>query len=118
MVYLLAIFSDESWVHHTAEEMARVMKGHKELEDEMRARGAFRGGAGLSPSDAAVTVRFGSGKPPLLTDGPFAETKELLGGFYLVEAETREEAIDYARRIPGVASRAIEVRPVMIYSAP
>src|SRR4029453_14884591 len=91
MVYLLAIFSDESWVHHTAEEMARVMKGHKELEDEMRARNAFRGGAGLSPSNAAVTVRFRGGKP-LVTDGPFAETKELLGGFYLVEPATRDEA--------------------------
>jgi hypothetical protein len=117
MVYLLAIFSDESWVHQTPDQMARVMKGHQELENEMRARDAFRGGAGLSPSDAAVTVRFRGGTP-MVTDGPFAETKELLGGFYLVEAETREEAIAYAQRIPGVENRAIEVRPVMIYSAP
>jgi hypothetical protein len=117
MVYLLAIFSDESWVHQTAEETARVMKGHRDLEDEMRARNAFRGGAGLSPSEAAVTVRFRGGTP-VVTDGPFVETKELLGGFYLVEAETREEAVAYAQRIPGIASRAIEVRPVMIYAAP
>ena len=54
----------------------------------------------------------------MVTDGPFVETKELLGGFYLVEAETREEAVAYAQRIPGIASRAIEVRPVMIYAAP
>jgi len=117
MVYLLAIFSDESWVHQAPEEMARVMEGHRELEEAMRARGAYRGGAGLAPSDAAVTVRFHGGTS-MVTDGPFAETKELLGGFYLVEAETRDEAVAYAQRIPGVAGRAIEVRPVMIYSAP
>jgi hypothetical protein len=81
----------------------------------MRARGKFRGGGGLAPSHTAVTVRH-RGAGPVVTDGPFAETKELLGGFYLVDAETPEEAVAYAERIPGIASRAVEVRPVMHYS--
>ena len=117
MVYMLAIYSDESWLQLSPEEMQRIMAAHKALDDDLRARGRFRGGGGLAPSDAAVTVRYRNGEPTV-TDGPFAETKELLGGFYLVEAETREEALALARRIPGIDSRAIEVRPVMHHSAP
>ncbi|MEW6272334.1 MAG: YciI family protein [Thermodesulfobacteriota bacterium] len=111
MVYMLSIYSDESWLRQSAERMAEVMAAHQALERDLRAAGKFRGGGGLAPSSAAVTVRFGAGKPRV-TDGPFAETKELLGGFYLLEAESVEEAVSYARRIPGVDDRAVEVRPV------
>jgi hypothetical protein len=117
MVYMLAIYSDESWVHQTPERALEVMTGHKALEDELRVAGKFRGGGGLGLSDSAMTVRFRGGRPTIV-DGPFAETKELLGGFYLVEAESLDEALGYAQRIPGIDNRAIEVRPMMHHSAP
>jgi hypothetical protein len=112
---MLSIYSDESWVDHEPETKARVLDAHRALEREMRARGEFRGGGGLAPSAQAVTVRFRGGACSV-TDGPFAESKEVLGGFYLVEAETRDAAVAYARRIPGLANRAIEIRPVMIHT--
>jgi hypothetical protein len=71
----------------------------------------------LALTDRAKTVRF-AGPQVTVTDGPFAETKEQLGGFYLVEAEDMAEAIGYARRIAGVDNRAIEVRPFLHYSNP
>jgi hypothetical protein len=95
--------------------MAATMEGHKALENEMRAAGKYRGGGGLGLVHSASTVRFRDGTESV-TDGPFAETKEQFGGFYMVEAESPEEAIAYARRIPGVANRAIEVRPFMHFS--
>jgi len=115
MVYMLSIYSDESWVEQSPERMAQVMAAHKALEDELRAADKYRGGGGLGLSSSAATLRFRKGKP-LVTDGPFAETKELLGGFYFVEADSLEEALTYAERIPGVDSRAIEVRPVVLYT--
>ncbi len=115
MVYMLAIYSDESWVEQSAERARAVMAAHRALEAELRAAGKFRGGGALGLGVSAVTVRFRAGKPKV-TDGPFAETKELLGGFYLVEAESLEEALSYARRIPGTDDRAIEVRPLLHHS--
>jgi hypothetical protein len=118
MVYLLMIVGNEAdWAHQSPEEMVPTMEAHKALENEMRAAGKFRGGGGLALTDAATTVRFRNGKP-IITDGPFAESKEHIGGFYCVEAENLDEALGYAQRIPGVDSRAIEVRPFMIFSAP
>jgi hypothetical protein len=117
MVYMLMIYSDESWVQNSPEEMSRVMEGHKALEDDLRRAGKFRGGGGLALSGSATMVRFRSGKP-VVTDGPFAETKECFGGFYLVEAESLDEALGYARRIPGLPNRAIEVRAVVHHSPP
>lgn len=117
MVYMLMIYSDESWAHFSPEQMGRILAVHKALEDEMRAAGKFRGGGGLALTDSATTVRFRDGKPTI-TDGPFAESKEVFGGFYLVEAENLDEALAYAQRIPGLENRAIEVRPVMHHAAP
>lgn len=117
MVFMLSIYSDESWTQQSPEEMLQTMTGHRALEDEMRAAGKFRGGGGLALRQSATTVRFRGGKPVIM-DGPFAETKEFLGGFYLVEADTQEEAVRYAQRIPGIGSRAIEVRALMHHSAP
>jgi hypothetical protein len=115
MIYMLSIYSDESWVHQSAERTAQVMAAHRALEHDLRAASKFRGGGGLGVGSTARTVRFRTGKPTI-TDGPFAETKELLGGFYLVEADSLEEALSYAHRIPGLDDRAIEVRPVVHYS--
>jgi hypothetical protein len=118
MVYMLMIYAAEAdWVHQRAAEMGRTMEGHQALENDLRGRGKFRGGGGLALVDSATTIRYRGGKPTI-TDGPFAETKEQLGGFYLVEAENLDEALAYAKRIPGVENRAIEVRSFLHFSAP
>jgi len=118
MVYLLMIYAEESgWASKSPEELLSTLQAHKALEDEMRAADKFRGGGGLALTESARTVRFHAGKPAIL-DGPFAETKEQFGGYYLVEAEDMDEALAYAKRIPGIDNRAIEVRAVTHYSPP
>ena len=113
MVYILMIYADEAnWVTKTAAEMAPIMAEHDKLEADLRKAGKYLGCGGLAPSTAAKTVHLGAGSP-WVTDGPYAESKELLGGYYLVEAETIDDAIEYAARIPGFAKWAVEVRPVM-----
>ena len=77
--------------------------------------GHFKAGDGLQPTTTATTVRVRDGKT-LTTDGPFAETREHLGGYYLVEAKDLDTALAIAARIPGAKSGSIEVRPVMIYN--
>ena len=72
------------------------------------------GGEGLEPTSSATTVRVRDGER-VLTDGPFAETKEQLGGFYLLECDSLDEAIGWAAKIPGAATGSVEVRPVMNY---
>jgi hypothetical protein len=76
--------------------------------------GHFKAGDGLQPTATATTVRVREGKT-LTTDGPFAETREQLGGYYLVEARDLDTALAIAARIPGATTGSIEVRPVMIY---
>lgn len=116
MVYMLLIYAEEAdWARKTPEELLPTLEAHKTLENEMRAAGRYRGGGGLALTPSAQTVRFKAGRP-MLVDGPFAETKEQFGGFYLVETDAIEEAIAYARRIPGVENRAIEVRAVTHFS--
>ncbi len=76
---------------------------------------AIRGGNALQPTETAKTVRVRDGKP-LVTDGPFAETKEQLGGYYLVEAKDADEAIGIAAKIPSARFGSIEARPIRIFS--
>lgn len=113
MQYLLSIYSGESAEpqYGTPEfetHIARYMK----LTDDMTAAGVFLDGRPLEPVSAATTVRVRSGER-MVTDGPFAETKEQLGGFYLVDCADLDEAIDWASRIPSVEFGSIEVRPIM-----
>ena len=111
MQYLLLIYDDEK----------RFSQGYAEAElAEYRAFGkqfasAIKGGNALQPTGTATTVRVRNGKQ-LITDGPFAETKEQLGGFYLVEASDLDEAIAMAAKIPGARSGSVEVRPIMKFS--
>ena len=81
---------------------------------EIGKAGVLKNGTGLHPSPSATTVRRRDGKT-LTTDGPFAETREQLGGFYMIEAKDLDEAIRIAARIPGAAIGSIEVRPVMVF---
>jgi hypothetical protein len=116
MVYILMIYADEAdWATKSPEELLPTLQAHKALEDEMRSADQFRGGGGLALTSSAKTVRFHDGAPVVL-DGPYAETKEQFGGFYLVEADDLDAAVEYARRIPGVPNRAIEVRAITHYS--
>jgi hypothetical protein len=78
-------------------------------------RAAIKGGNALQPTTTATTVRIRDGKR-LTTDGPFAETKEQLGGFYLIEANNLDDAIEIASKIPGARFGSIEVRPIMTFS--
>jgi hypothetical protein len=111
MQYLLLIYENEK----------RFAKGYPEAElAEYREFGkefasAIKGGNALQPTRTAATVRVREGKA-VSTDGPFAETKEQLGGFYLVEADSREAAIAMAAKIPGARFGSIEVRPIMKFS--
>ncbi len=113
MKYLCTIYGEESqWSDVTPEQMSEVMAAYGAFGEE--AAGVILGGEGLEPTSAATTVRVRDGER-VLSDGPFAETKEQLGGFYLLECGSLDEAIDWAAKIPGASTGSVEVRPVMNY---
>jgi hypothetical protein len=109
MKYMLLIYSDERKL--TASETEAVYAGHRAYGDAMSKAGVMRGGAELQPAKA-TTVRFAKGKAGSRTDGPFAETKEQLGGYYIIETDTLESAIEWAGKMPGITDGAVEVRPL------
>ena len=115
MKYLCTIYGDETgWENVTPEQMSEIMNAYFAFSEAAEKAGVLRGGEGLERSSAATTVRVRDGER-VLSDGPFAETKEQLGGFYLLECANLDEAIDWAARIPGAATGSVEVRPVMNY---
>ena len=112
MQYLLAIYDDEKrWENkgYDKNELAQ----YRAFGEEFRAE--IKGGNALQPTSTATTVRVRDGKR-LVTDGPFAETKEQLAGFYLVDASDLDAAINIAAKIPGSRFGSIEVRPVMTFA--
>jgi hypothetical protein len=113
--FMAIIFNDESqYATATPEEIGAVFAAHGEFGQASREAGVFVDGDGLQPSVTATTVRVRDGER-LLTDGPYAETKEQLGGFYMLECKDLDEALAWAARIPEAGTGAIEVRPVMVY---
>jgi hypothetical protein len=109
MKYAALIYSSEGeWETRTEEEQAAIYKEYFALSE---AQGVF-GGAELAAAETATTVRVRDGET-LTTDGPFAETKEVLGGLYLLEADNLDEAISFAARIPAARYGSIEVRPLV-----
>jgi hypothetical protein len=117
MKYLCTIYTDESrWAEATPQDLQQMMSDYDAFTREALAAGVMLGGEGLSPSGTATTVRV-RGDDVLTSDGPFAETREQLGGYYLLDCGDEEEAIGWAARIPGARHGAIEVRPVMDYEA-
>jgi len=115
MQYLILIYGDEQRFAQMANDPAAqktIYAAYSAYGAEMRAAGVLRGGAELKPTHTATTVRVRQGKP-ITTDGPFAETKEQLGGYYLVNAKNLDEAMAMAARIPAARLGSIEVRPVM-----
>ena len=112
MEYLLMIYGNESNGAALSEEARGAM--HKEyyaFTESIRQSGHYKGGNPLQPVTTATTVRVRDGKT-VTTDGPFAETREQLGGYYLVDAANLDEAIGIAARIPGARMGSIEVRPI------
>jgi hypothetical protein len=112
MRYALLICTEEKLQNELSEDEAAVQTAaYMAWGEEMGARGVLQGGERLRPTTSATTVRVRDGET-LTSDGPFAETKEQMGGFYLVDCKDLDEAIDVASRIPGAAHGSIEVRPV------
>ena len=113
MEYLLMCCIDESeWARLPQSERDTVMREYGEFQRNLVATGHYRGGARLESTSTATTVRERKGRP-VITDGPFAETKEQLGGYHLMECKDLEEALSMARRIPTIPFGGIvEVRPL------
>ncbi|OYY90202.1 MAG: hypothetical protein B7Y45_09000 [Sphingomonas sp. 28-66-16] len=111
MKYLLTIYENEATYNDgTGAAMGAIIERHMAFSQDIGA--AMLNGAGLQPASTATTVRTDAGKQTL-HDGPFAETREQLGGFYMIEAPDLDAAIAIARKVPLAGDGAIEVRPVM-----
>jgi hypothetical protein len=112
MKYILLIYGNEAeGARPSQEQMGAMLKEYGVFTESIRQNGNFVGGERLQLSSTATTVRVRDGKT-LATDGPFAETKEHLGGFYLIEAKNLDEATAIAARIPGARYGCVEVRPI------
>jgi hypothetical protein len=115
MQFMLLIYDDEqTWRNFSEEERNAVMGEYFAYTEQLRAAGAYVAGDALQPIDTATTVRIRDGEQ-LLTDGPFAETKEALGGYYLVDVDSIDDAILWAAKIPSARYGSIEVRPVVVF---
>jgi hypothetical protein len=112
MQYLLMIYSEEGgWDKMTKAEQEQGLASFNAYNEALTKGGALRGKNRLQPSSAATTVRVTDGKPHVL-DGPYADTKEQLGGYYLIEAPDLDAAIAWAARCPGAHYGTMEVRPI------
>jgi len=112
MRYLVLICSDETQVASLNEsEGSAVLAEYGEFMEEMGKRGVLQGGERLQPTSTATTVKVRNGSV-LTSDGPFAETKEPLGGYFVVDCKDRDEALEIAAKIPGARLGTIEVRPI------
>lgn len=110
MQYALLIYGDPNY-QNTPEELQQYFT----ITDEMRKRGVYTGGEALQPIQTATCVRTSGGSKGVVTDGPFAETKEFLGGFYLLECKDLDEAIEFAKMLNGIDNSTIEIRPVWVF---
>ena len=118
MKYMLLIYHEEqAWNLLSEQERQKIYAEYGQFTQEIMASGHHLGGFELHPISTATSVRIRDGKQ-LATDGPFAETKEQLGGYYLIEAGNLDEAIGIAARIPSARGGTIEVRPVAEAAAP
>jgi hypothetical protein len=116
--YLLLIYDNErAWENYSQEEGRAIMGEYGTFTQSIAQSGHYKGGNPLQATKTATTVRVRNGKRQT-TDGPFAETREQLGGYYLVDAKDLDEAIGIAERIPAARTGSIEVRPIMPMSAP
>ena len=117
MQYMLLIYEPEDAYAGEAGQTAlmQIVAKHRALAQELRDTGVFRDGSGLQDSTTATTIATGEGGKQTLHDGPFAETREHLGGYYLIEVADLDEALAIARRMPGADGMKVEVRPLAVY---
>ena len=114
MQYLLMIYGNEAGMLSASKERAgQIMAAYAAYTEAMKKAGVYVGGNRLQPTASATTVRVPDGKTNVL-DGPFAETKEQLGGYYLIEAPDLDAALSWAARCPGAVRGAIEIRPIWV----
>ena len=117
MQYMLLIYDDEkTWRSMGEEDSSAMMREYFAYTQALKDAGKFVAGDALKGTDTAKSVRVRDGELST-TDGPFAETKEQFGGYYLVDVDSEEEALDWAAKIPSAKLGTIEVRPVMVYPA-
>jgi hypothetical protein len=118
MQYLLLIYgNEESFGKMSKEEQGGILKEYGDFTKNIAQSGHYRGGNELANTSTATTVRVRD-KKRLVTDGPFAETKEQLGGYYLIDAKDLDDALAVAARIPSARWGAIEVRPIVPHEMP
>ena len=112
MQYMLMIYSEQSRIGAmTQDEGQKMMSAFLAYTEALKAAGAYVGGDRLQPTSTGATVRVRDGQTQVL-DGPYADTKEQLGGYYLIEAADLDEAVKWAARCPGAQVGSMEVRPV------
>jgi hypothetical protein len=117
MRFLLIIYGDERrWASVVREAAKAEVDAYWALDNEAAEKGVFVESAGLYPTETAKTLRIRDDEQTV-TDGPFAETKEQLGGFYLLECESIDEALEWAAKVPAARTGSVEVRQVMDYEA-
>jgi len=113
MEYIVLIYgSEKGWSSLSKAEAERMYAEYRTYSEDLAKAGVLRGGSELKPTTSATTVRVRGGKRQV-TDGPFAETKEQLGGFYLIDVPNLEAALDWAARCPSARDGSIEVRPLV-----
>jgi len=116
MKYLCLIYNDEREMGTMPRpDGEKMMAEYSEFTENIKKSGHYKGGDALQPTTAATTVRVRQNKVST-TDGPFAETKEQLGGFYMIDAKDLNDAISVASRIPGARTGSVEVRPVRVFA--
>lgn len=115
MQYLLLIYEDETALPGRVQADPDFLPGYGRLSQALKASGEWLGGEPLRPTSTATSVRVRNGEV-LLTDGPFAETREQLGGFFLVNAENLDRAVAIAAQIPSARHGTIEVRPIELWT--
>ncbi|HUF02086.1 MAG TPA: YciI family protein [Gaiellaceae bacterium] len=112
--YMALIYADENaWETFSEEERTAAYAQYTAFADEAGAAGVLAGGSELASTRDATTVRV-RGDETLVTDGPYAEVKEALGGYFLLDCESLDEALDWAARIPGAEHGSVEVRPMYV----
>ena len=113
MQYMILIYEDErAWLALPEPARQSVIDAHMAYAERLVQAGVLRGGSELAPTTSATTLRARGGKV-VQTDGPFAETREQLGGYYLIEVADLDEALQWARQCPSVERGSIEVRPLV-----
>jgi hypothetical protein len=109
---MLIHYDENAWEERDADERRRIFGEFMDFIQEMESRGKYLGGNPLQPSSAASTLKVRDGKR-LVTDGPFAETREQIGGYFLIDASDADEAMEIAAQIPSAKYGIVEIRPIM-----